>query len=252
MIRGANQAALFILSIAIAVAMAACNVGNTQLSTSGISNVPGQLSFRAVGIIGTPFTAILSDARSSWRIQGTVPTTFALVNGQLPARMILTKTVSNSNLLSVEVISGFSITMLASTSQPYGIVQAQYGGTLAKFAPPAAPDVRFVLRAPMIGLVTGNIEDLHRSFTIEQRVPTVFLFDAPSGRVDGIFNLDSLNAGSMTIDLLYTLGSNPTLLCETTSDSGRIIIKYPGCTTTTLSDRNGLSGAEQFDVNAPD
>jgi hypothetical protein len=251
MVRGANQAAAFILAIAEIVAMAACNVGNTGLSTSGISNVPGQLSFRAVGVIGTPFTAILSDSRSSWQLRGTVPTTFAIVNWQPPVRMIATKTVSNSNLLSLEVLSGFFPTTLASTSQPYGTVQVQFGGTLAAFAPRAAPDVRFVLRAPQIALVTGNIEDLHKSFTIEQRVPTVFLFASPQGRVDGIFNLDNLFAGSMTIDLLYTQGANPTLFCEQTSDSGKIIIKFPGCTAIPLPDRNGLPAAEQIDLTSP-
>ncbi len=252
MVREANQAAVFMLAIAGLVAVAACNIGNTGLSTSGISNVPGQLSFRAVGVIGTPFTALLSDSRSSWRLQGTVPTTFAIVNGQLPARMIATKTVSNSNLLSLEIINGFFPSTLASTTQPYGTVQVQFGGTLAAFAPRAAPDVRFVLRAPQIALVTGNIEDLHSSFTIEQRVPTIFLFDSPQGRVDGIFNLDNLFAGSMTIDLMYTSGPNPTMLCEKTSASGQIIIKFPGCTAISLPDRNGLSAAEQIDWNAPD
>jgi hypothetical protein len=252
MVRDSNRAAAFILAIVSMVAMAACDIGNTGLSTSGISNVPAQLSFRAVGVIGTPFTGILSDSRASWRVQGTVPTTFAIVNVQPPARMIATKTVSNSNLLSLEVISGFTPTALASTTQPYGTVQVQYGGTLAAIAPPAGPDVRFILRAPVIALVTGNIEDLHSSFTVEQRVPTVFLFDSPQGRVDGIFNLNNLGAGSMTVDLMYTSGPNPTRLCEKTSDSGQIIIKYPGCTAITVAGRDGLSAAEQIDWNAPD
>ncbi len=252
MVRGTSSVAVFILAVAIMMGVAACNLGNTQLSVSGIPNVPGQLAFRAVGTVGTPFTAILSDARSSWRVQGTVPTTFAIVNPQLPARMIATKTVSNTNLLSLEVISGFYAQSLASSSQPYGIVQVQYGGTLTTFQPRAEPDVRFVLRAPQIALVTGNIEDLHTSFTIEQRVPTIFLFDSPQGRVDGIFNLNNLGAGSMTIQLLYTSGPNPTNLCQKTSSTGQITIRYPGCTATQLASKNGLSGAEQFDLNAPD
>jgi hypothetical protein len=252
MVRGTSSAAVLLLAVALLIGVAACNLGNTQLSVSGIPNVPGQLAFRAVGTVGTPFTAILSDARSSWRVQGTVPTTFAIVNGQLPARMIATKTVSNKNLLSLEVISGFYATSLASTSQPYGIVQVQYGGPLTTFAPRAAPDVRFVLRAPQIALVTGNIEDLHTSFTIEQRVPTVFLFDSPHGRVDGIFNLNNLGAGTMTIQLLYTSGPNPTKLCQKASSTGLLTIRYPGCTAITLATKNGLTGAEQFDLNAPD
>ena len=251
MVGGVNRAALLILAMAC-LAVAACNVGNTGLSTSGISNVPGQLSFRAVGVIGTPFTAVLSDARSSWQLNGTVPTTFAIINGQPPVRMIATKTVSNRNLLSLEVINCFFAATLASTSQPYGIVQVQYGGTLATLAPRAAPDVRFVLRAPQIALVTGNIEDIHSSFTIEQRVPTIFLFDSPQGRVDGIFNLDNLHAGSMTIDLLYTSGPNPTMFCTTTSDSGQIIIKFPGCTAIPLADRIASSAPEQIDLSSPE
>lgn len=251
MVREVNRAAVFVVAIAILIGVAACN-SSSGLSTSGLSNVPGQLSFRAVGVIGTPFTAILSDTRSSWQIQGTVPTTFAIVNGQPPVRMIATKTISNTNLMSLEVIRGFFPESLASTSQPYGTVQVQYGGTLSAFAPRAGPDVRFVLRAPQIALVTGNIEDIHTSFTIEQRVPTIFLFDSPQGRVDGIFNLDNLGAGSMTIDLLYTSGANPTKLCEQTSNTGQIIIKYPGCTAISIPDQNGLSAAERIDWNAAD
>ncbi len=258
MVRALPRAALQILAIALAIAAAGCNLGNTTLSVSGIPNVPGQVSFRAVGVIGTPFTAVLSDTRSSWRLRGTVPTTFAIVNGQPPTRMILTKTVSNTNLLSLEIIDGFAPTMLASTSQPYGIVQVQFGGTLGKLAPQAGPDVRFGLRAPQIALVTGNIEDLHSSFTIEQRVPTIFLFDSPQGRVDGIFNLDNLGAGSMTVDLQYQSGASPNMLCEKTSASGQIIIKFPGCTAIPVpgsaavaaSDQTGLP--DQVDLNSSD
>jgi hypothetical protein len=258
MLRVLKQASVELLAVALAVAAAGCNIGNTVLSTSGLPNVQGQLSFRVVGVIGTPFTAILSDARSSWRLRGTVPTTFAIMNGQLPARMILTKTASNNNLVSLEIINGYTPTMLASTSQPYGIVQVQIGGTLGVLAPQAGPDVRFGLRAPLIALITGNIEDLNSSFTIEQRVPTVFLFDSPHGRVDGIFNLDNLGAGSMTIDLQYQTGANPTVVCQQTSNSGRIIIKYPGCTATQVPQAAGLEASDatelpdQVDLNSSD
>ncbi len=257
MVKETQRLPIPILAIALAIGAMACNVGNTSLSTSGIPNVPAQLSFRAVGSIGTPFTAVISDSRSSWQLKGTVPTTFAIVNGLPPARMIATKTVSNSNLLSLEVITGFSAVSLASTTQPYGIVQVQFGGTLSTFAPRAAPDVRFGLRAPVIALITGNIEDLHSSFTIEQRVPTVFLFDSPQGRVDGIFNLDNLTAGSMTVNLEYTQGPNPTMVCTKTSDSGQIILKFPGCTAIQLPAQVGLSEdsselPDQVDLNSSD
>jgi hypothetical protein len=253
MVRVTHRLAFPILAIALAIGIAACNVGNTSLSTTGLSNVPGQLSFRAVGAIGTPFTAVISDSRSSWKLKGTVPTTFAIVNGQPPTRLIATKTVSNKNLLSLEVINGFYVTALDSTTQPYGIVQVQFGGTVSTFAPRAAPDVRFGLRAPVIALVTGNIEDIHSSFTVEQRVPTIFLLGAPQGRVDGIFNLDNLKTGSMTVDLQYTQGPNPTMLCTATSDSGQIILKFPGCTaiqvpgeTTPVEDPDLLSDPDQL------
>src|SRR5262245_29783009 len=139
MVRALKRGAVWILAAGLLIAAAGCNLGNTSLSTSGISNMQGQLSFRVVGVIGTPFTAMLSDAGASWQMRGTVPTTFALINGQLPARMILTKTISNSNLVSLEIINGFTPTTLASTSQPYGIVQVQIGGTLNNPSPPSAP-----------------------------------------------------------------------------------------------------------------
>lgn len=231
-----------LILIAICLLTVSCNGsfgGTTILSTSGIKNVPGQLSFRIVGTVGTPFTGIMSDLRSSWTFKGTVPTTYAIVNGQPPFRMIATKTVSNANLMSIEIINGFAPSMLASTVQRFGTISAQVGGTLATMAPRAAPDVRFIIQGPKIALVTGNVEDLHRSFAIEQRAPTVFLFDSPGGRVDGIFALNNPLVGPLDVALFYTATSGqPTRMCQVIGAPGQrqVTIKYPGCTSTTIAD----------------
>ncbi|MBF6569571.1 MAG: hypothetical protein IVW54_11935 [Candidatus Binataceae bacterium] len=236
-----------LILIAICLLVASCNGsfgGTTILSTSGIKNVPGQLAFRIVGTVGTPFSGIMSDGRSSWPFAGTIPTTYAIVNGRPPFRMIATKTASNSNLMSIEIINGFAPAMLASTVQPFGTISAQFGGTLATMAPRATPDVRFVLRGPKLGLITGSVEDLARSYAVEQHAPTVFLFDAPDGRVDGVFLLNNLTAGPLSVALFYTASSGqPTRMCQANGapDQRQVILKYPGCTAVTLADGASLN-----------
>ena len=62
------------LGAVLTISVAACNnqtgfsgsVGNTP-------NGPALASYEILGTIGTPFTATVSDAQSSWSFQGNVP-----------------------------------------------------------------------------------------------------------------------------------------------------------------------------------
>jgi len=228
--------ALFAMALVLTVALASCGgFGSSGLSTNGLPNITAQNSFRMVGIAGTPFSGIVSDFTSSWVVQGTVPLTIAIVNGQPPFRMIATKLSADNNLLSMEVLRAQKPGMLSSTSQPFGITSAQTGGTLLAIAPQAEPDVRFYIRAPQFVLMSGLIEDNSHSIAVEQRTPTLFLFEAPTGTIDGMFNEPTVTAGTMAIDLYYTLPPSGTVVCREFSTNNVLTIKFPGCTTTPLS-----------------
>jgi len=85
------------LGAALAFSVAACNnqtgfsgsVGNTP-------NGPALASYEILGTVGTPFTATVSDARSSWTLQGNVPLSIVICNNVLPARIIATKTTATA------------------------------------------------------------------------------------------------------------------------------------------------------------
>ncbi len=193
--------------LAVITAMAAgCNgFGVGQASNPGSTpNIASQTSYRIVGAIGTPFQAVISDSRSSWLVSGTIPTSIVIVNDSPPDRILVNKLTNDSRLLSLEVITGFSVITLDSTVSNFGSAVGSVGGKLPSIAPPASPDVRFYVKNPMIGLFTGLIEDETMGFAIMSRIPAVILFDSPngghSGRVDGIFNQVSF-AGVFDIDL---------------------------------------------------
>src|SRR6266849_2828614 len=82
-------------------------------------NIAGQVSFRVVGTLGTPFSLLISDADSSWQVQGVVPLSIVIINTKTPVRMVATKLVNNSSLLSIEIISGFSVVQLSSTTAAF-------------------------------------------------------------------------------------------------------------------------------------
>ena len=97
-------------------------MARTNITSPGnTANNPPQVSFRVVGSIGTPFSAYISDARSSWTVKGVVPLTIIIVNEAPPVRVTATKLVNDSSLLSLEVIAGFNVKALASSSASFGI-----------------------------------------------------------------------------------------------------------------------------------
>jgi hypothetical protein len=217
-----NYFALFCYGIVTAVAIAAlggCQTGNTG-SPGNTPNIAPQSSYRIVGEIGTPFQALVSDSRSSWTFSGSIPTSIVIVNDDPPDRILATKLTNGSQLLSLQVIQGISVGTLDSTVSAFGTVVGNIGGTLASFAQPASPDVRFFVNTPITGLFNGLIESETMSSALESRVPAVILFDSPnggsSGRVDGEFSQPTFT-GVLQVDLMINgqlaqtaSGGNPT------------------------------------------
>jgi hypothetical protein len=192
---------------------AGCGGFGTGNATSPGStpNLSVQTSYRIVGTVGTPFTATISDARSSWLVQGVVPLSIVIVNDKPPERVVVTKTIDDTSLLSIEIITGFTVKVLASTTDRFGVAvggvnQGGGNGSLHSLAPPASPDVRFFVKGPNIGIFNALIEDQTQGEVLQARVPALILFDSPNGgtpggRVDGIFTAVGFN-GPFAIDLL--------------------------------------------------
>lgn len=192
-----------------------CNGFGTGNSTEPGNTPPvgSQTSYRFVGNIGTPFVATISDARSSWVINGVVPLTVIMINVPLlnnaagPVRIVATKLTNDPRLLSVEVLNGFSVQQIASTNANYGLVVASFGARLNALAAAASPDVRFFVKGPATATFNATVEDLSNGFVLQSRAPTIILYDTPNGgsqsdRVDGIFSIVQL-IGPMSIDLSF-------------------------------------------------
>jgi hypothetical protein len=184
-----RRLSLSAIGAAIAISVAACNnqtgfsgsVGNTP-------NGPKLPSYEILGDVGTPFTATVSDSRSSWTFQGNVPVSvFVCNNPSQLASVIAVKTTSSSNLLSLEIISGNHVTELQSTTAPFGSVQVQAGGSIGTIPSPADPDLRIFLTGPLNERYTALVEDIDTGFIINSRAPTLILFDTPNGKVDATF-----------------------------------------------------------------
>jgi hypothetical protein len=180
--------------------------GSTNNTAPGNTpNISAQTSFRILGKVGTPFSAKVSDARSSWDIQGVVPLSIIIVNNDPPVRISVTKLVSDDSLISVESINGFTIKQLASATDNFGLAVGNFGNVGA-FAPPASPDVRFWVKGPDLELFDALVEDTSQGEVLEARVPALILFDSPAGgnggRVDATFTAVTFG-GNFDIDLLY-------------------------------------------------
>lgn len=196
-----------ILAGAILLAGAAgCNQGFGAYSL-GVGNTPNKppgTSFRVLGDVGTPFSAIIYDATSSWTLQGVIPEDVIVVNANLPIEMIVTKQAAGNQLLSVELTVGFTVSEAASTSAPFGTATVQTGVAHPGFAAPppkADPDIRFFVKGPMNERFTGMVEDTQQGYIISDRAPALFLFNQPVGKVDGIFN-QIQNFGPFVVDLI--------------------------------------------------
>jgi hypothetical protein len=179
-------------------------------SPGSTPNISQQTSYRIVGTIGTPFVATLSNTRSSWVLSGVIPMSIVVVNDKPPDRILVTKLSNDSNLLSVEIITGFDVKVLASTVDRYGVAVGAVpigapAQQLVAFSPPADPDVRFYVNGPAVTVYDALIEDEVHGNVVQSRAPSVILFDSPNsnaaGRVDGIFS-EVNGFGPFSIDLV--------------------------------------------------
>ena len=199
--------------------------GSSNTTSPGNTpNINAQTSFRIVGQIGTPFSATISDARSSWNIKGVVPLSIVIINNQPPIRVSVNKLVSDNSLISLEIINAFSVQQLASSTSNFGVAVGN-SGRVATFAPAAFPDVRFFVKGPNEELFDALVEDTKQGEIVESRAPALLLFDSPSGgngaRVDATFTAVQF-LGGFDIDLIYDGVLVDSDLAGTTA-----IIKFP-------------------------
>lgn len=191
---------------ALAFSVASCNnqtgfsgsVGNTP-------NGPALTSYEILGTIGTPFTAIVSDAQSSWVFQGNVPLSVIICNNTLPARIVATKTSNNNNLLSLQIING-GVSNIQSTSAPFGNVSVQTDTLNSNSISPSALsrqlDLRIFVSGPFSQRYTALVEDTKTGYVISSRAPTLILFDTPEGKVDATF-YGKQNYGTFTVNMTF-------------------------------------------------
>lgn len=198
---------------------------SNNTSPGNTPNIAAQTSFRIVGRVGTPFSAKISDSRSSWDIKGVVPLSIVIVNNSPPIRVSVNKLVSDSSLLSLEIINGFTVKQLASSTDNFGVSVGNVGGKVGNFAPPASPDVRFFVKGPNAELFDALVEDTKQGEIVEARAPALILFDSPAGgnggRVDATFSAVQL-LGNFSIDLIYN-GA----VVRTAAGGATVTMKYP-------------------------
>ncbi len=200
-----NYLALLMISAAIALGNAACNnsLGGFSGSVGNTPPVTPETSYKVLGNPGAPFTALVSDARSSWVVEGAAPLSIAIVNVQTPSRIAVTKLEGDNSLMSIEIINGTSVVDLGSTTAPFGTASAQTGGTVFAIAPAANPDLEINVTGPLGEHVDGLIESNNIAFTTEDFLPAVYLFDSPTSKVTAqFFQVDNLGAivANMTVN----------------------------------------------------
>ncbi|HUA35175.1 MAG TPA: hypothetical protein VMA09_16315 [Candidatus Binataceae bacterium] len=198
--KSSNRIILAIITGVLAVATVSCNnsLGGFAGSVGNTPDTTPSTAYKIFGNIGMPFTALISDSRSSWTVQGTAPISISIANSALPARMIVTKLVSDNSLMSVEILNGISVSDVASTSDPFGTAQVQIGGKLLGVAATANPSVQIYVPGPFGEPYQGLIEDTQVAFTIADFAPAVYLFDSPDGSVTGQF-FQSINLGGLLV-----------------------------------------------------
>ncbi len=211
--------------------VAACNnsvtgfggfVGNTP-------PVPPSTTFKVLGNVGTPFTLTISNANASWVVPGNIPLNVSIVNNTTPCRMVATKLAGDNTLMSLEIDNGGNIVSAESTTAPYGLVSIQTGGTLNAIQPPANPDLRIYVNGPFGQRYQAFVEDSNIGFIVNSRAPSVFLFDQPSGKVDGQFT-QTQNFGSFSLNMTFNAAPGAhtgTDVVATASGGPFVIIRQP-------------------------
>jgi hypothetical protein len=215
-----------VAAILCGLLMTSCGGFGSSNNTSpgNTPNISAQTSFRIVGRIGTPFSARISDSRSTWNILGVAPLSVVIVNNSPPIRVSVNKLVSDNSLLSLEILNGFTVKQLASSTDNFGVSVGNFG-KVGNFAPPASPDVRFFVKGPNVELFDALVEDTRHGEIVEARAPALILFDSPAGgtggRVDATFSAVQF-LGDFNIDLIYNGAVVRTALKGTS-----VTMKYP-------------------------
>src|SRR5260370_42711645 len=170
------------LVAALVLSVASCNnnQGGFSGSVGNTANAPPLTSYRILGTPGTSFTATVSDARSSWTLQGTIPLSMIICNNVLPARIVATKTTSNNNLRSVEIFNGSHLLSTSSTQAPFGTVSLQTNGNAIAIAPAANPDLRIFVAGPAGAAYSALVEDIQIGFLIAPTAPPFLFFFSPN------------------------------------------------------------------------
>ncbi len=194
------------MTIALAAGAGGCNqgLGAFQLGVGNTPNKPPGVAFRILGQVGLPFTGIIYDSNATWEIRGSVPMSIVLINGSGLVRAIATKQSGSSGILSVQLTKAFTVTQIASTTDPFGVVSVQTSPRGPGIAPPpprANPDVRVYVKGPIIERFNGQVEDTQTGYAVRDRAPTLILFESPNGKVDATIN-QVQNLGPFAIDLL--------------------------------------------------
>jgi len=216
-----------VAAILCGLLMTSCGGFGSSNNTSpgNTPNISAQTSFRIVGRIGTPFSARISDSRSTWNILGVTPLSVVIVNNSPPIRVSVNKLVSDNSLLSLEILNGFTVKQLASSTDNFGVSVGNFGGKVGNFAPLASPDVRFFVKGPNVELFDALVEDTRHGEIVEARAPALILFDSPAGgtggRVDATFSAVQF-LGDFNIDLIYNGAVVRTALKGTS-----VTMKYP-------------------------
>lgn len=190
-----------------ALILPGCNqgFGAFQAGVGNTPNKPPLAAFRILGQKGLQFSALVSDASTSWQIGGAVPMNIIIVNNQTPVRLIATKQSGGSGILSLQLTLGFVVQDVSSTSDPYGTASIQSNPSHPGFAPPPAPanpDVRLFVKGPLSERFSGVFEDKNIAFLLSDRAPALVLFDHPDGAVDATV-AQIQNLGPFNVDLLF-------------------------------------------------
>jgi hypothetical protein len=162
--------------------------GNSPFTgCSGGQNIPPQSSINFTGQNGTVFSATISDTVASYTFRATVPLKVIYVNNVPPVRILATNLSPTPALLSVQALSGFATTQLASTSTPGSTISVNVGGPLTTIQGAAACDVRFVVNGPINQSYEALLEQNNNAYENITTAPTLYLIGGAKNSVDGVF-----------------------------------------------------------------
>ncbi len=168
----------------------------------GGQNIPPQSSINVVGTNGTVFRAIISDTHASYTFQATVPLKVIFVNNVPPVRVLATDLSPTGNVLSIQALSAFTTTQLATTSIQGTTISVNIGGPLPFIAGPSACDVRFIVNGPANQFYEALLEQNNNAYENLTTSPTYYLLGGASGDVDGIFTEVAPYLGAIKVELV--------------------------------------------------